>query len=182
LLHDGTPDFVASGIDCAIHVGRVDDPALVAIKLSEVPRIVVAAPALAHPLPANDVQALASLPWLALRTFYLNEVALQHNTRSESCQFAIRPRVSTDSLFALRSAALHGLGACLTSAWVVADDVASGRLTHLVPEWHAAPLEVHLVYPYARFYPAKLRHFAQVLRAHLPAGMGLPAAAPSQRF
>jgi DNA-binding transcriptional LysR family regulator len=175
LLHDGTPDFVASGIDCAIHVGRVDDPALVAIKLSEVPRIVVAAPALANRLPVNDVHALASLPWLALRTYYLNEVALQHNTRSDSCQFGIRPRVSTDSLFALRSAALHGLGACLTSAWVVADDVASGRLMHLVPEWHAAPLEVHLVYPYARFYPAKLRHFAQLLRAHLPVGMGLPA-------
>ena len=45
LLHDRRPDFIAEGIDCAIQVGQVDDQAAVAIKLAEVPRIVVAAPA-----------------------------------------------------------------------------------------------------------------------------------------
>ena len=44
LLHDKAPDFIADGVDCAIHVGQVDDPAVVAIKLAEVPRIIVAAP------------------------------------------------------------------------------------------------------------------------------------------
>ena len=44
LLHDNTrPDFIAEGVDCAIQVGEVTDPGVVALKLSEVPRIVVAA-------------------------------------------------------------------------------------------------------------------------------------------
>ncbi len=46
LLSDRTPDFIAEGIDCAIHVGEVRDPSVVALRLGEVPRIAVAAPAL----------------------------------------------------------------------------------------------------------------------------------------
>ena len=46
LLHDRRPDFIAEGIDCAIQVGEVDNPSVVAIKLFELPRIVVASPAL----------------------------------------------------------------------------------------------------------------------------------------
>ena len=71
LLHDAEPNFIASGIDCAIHVGEVTDPTAVAIRLSEVRRIVVAAPSVVagRPLPTHPSE-LASLPWLALRTFY----------------------------------------------------------------------------------------------------------------
>jgi DNA-binding transcriptional LysR family regulator len=184
LLHDGLPDFITGGIDCAIHVGPVTDPALVAVKVAEVPRIVVAAPSLVgtSPLP-RDPQALARLPWLALRTYYRNEVALL-DAGGERQAFAIRPRMSTDSLYALRSAATLGLGAAVVSAWVVADDVAQGRLLHLAPDWHAPPLPIHVLYPYAHFYPAKLRRFVEVLRAGMPAGLGAdavsgPAPAPT---
>ena len=36
---------------------------------------------------------------------------------------------------------------------------------------HAAPLPMYLLYPYAQFYPAKLRRFAEVLRAALLHGL-----------
>ncbi|XAH23510.1 LysR family transcriptional regulator [Xylophilus sp. GW821-FHT01B05] len=172
LLHDGTPDFVADGIDCAIHVGAVDDQSLVALKLAEVPRIVVAAPSVVAgaPLPVHAAE-LAGLPWLALRTYYRNEVTLVHAS-GERHQFPIRPRMSTDSLLAMRSAALLGLGAGVASAWSVADEVAHGRLLHLAPEWHAPSLPVYLMYPYARFYPAKLRRFVEVLRTAMPGSLG----------
>jgi DNA-binding transcriptional LysR family regulator len=175
LLHDSVPDFIAGGIDCAIHVGPLVDDTTVAVKLADVPRIVVAAPSV---LPQGRVpvhaRELATLPWLALRNFYRTEVSLEHSGGGHH-RFGIRPRVSTDSVFALRSAALAGVGACIASEWVVADDVAMGRLAHLAPDWHATPLPVHLLYPYAQFYPAKLRRFVEVLRASLPHGLGQPA-------
>ncbi|RYF20520.1 MAG: LysR family transcriptional regulator, partial [Comamonadaceae bacterium] len=160
MLHDRRPDFVAEGIDCAIQVGGVDDPSVVAIRLAEVPRIVLASPALMAgrgvPQHAQDLQ---QLPWLALSTFYQREVTLTHQTSGEACTFAINPRMATDSLYALRSAALSGLGACIASAWIVDSEVRRGELLHLVPTWLAAPLPVYLVYPHARFYPARLRVF-----------------------
>lgn len=176
LLHDRRPDFVAEGVDCAIQVGEVSDPAVVALKLSEVPRIVVAAPSVLAgrqvPVHASD---LAVLPWLALRTFYRTEILLTHAPSGEICRVPLRPRLSTDSLYALRSAALRGLGVCVASSWLLTDDLARGRLVQLVPKWHAAPLPVYLVYPHARFYPAKLRRFVETMRLALP--MALDGAA-----
>ncbi len=169
LLHDRRPDFIAEGIDCAIQVGEVDDQNVVAIKLAEVPRIVVAAPALAALLPATQEPGdLARLPWLAMRPYYRTEVtlsALAPLAGGPDARFAIAPRMSTDSLYALRTAAVMGVGAAVASAWLVADDIAQGRLVHLAPQWRAAPLPVWLVYPKARFYPARLRRFLDVIRA-----------------
>ena len=174
LLHDdrSIQDYIAAGIDCAIQVGEVTDPGLVAIRLSEVPRIVVAAPEVLNGAPVPTAAGeLAALPWLALRTFYRNEVQLTHLETGKVERWPISPRFSTDSLYALRSAALLGLGACLGSAWVLADDLASGRLVHLTPAWQAAALPVSLVYPYARFYPARLRCFIDIMRQAMPAVM-----------
>jgi DNA-binding transcriptional LysR family regulator len=171
LLHDdrAIQDFIALGIDCAIQVGDVTDSALVAIKLAEVPRIVVAAPEVLVGLDAPEHAGdLARLPWVALQTYYRHEVALHHVDTGEVQRVAIAPRLRTDSLYALRSAMLQGLGVGIGSAWVLADDLAAGRLVQLVPRWQAAPLPVSLVYPYARFYPARLRQFVEVMKAHAP--------------
>ncbi|MGT2511404.1 MULTISPECIES: LysR family transcriptional regulator [Cupriavidus] len=172
LLHDRTPDFIAEGIDCAIHVGEVSDPSVVAIRLSEVPRIVVAAPSVleARAMPSHPNE-LAGLPWLSLRTFYRNEVSLTHAATGETQRLAFHPRVGTDSLYALRSAAVMGLGVCVASAWLMADDIAQGHLLHLVPQWQASSLPMQLVYPYASFYPAKLRRFVETMRQTVPATM-----------
>lgn len=179
LLHDDIQDFVAHGIDCAIQIGEVRDPAVVAIKLAEVPRIVIAAPSVfeGRPVPAHP-EELASLPWLALRTYYRNEVTLTHAASGETRRFAIRPRLSTDSLLAMRNAALAGLGACVASAWLPIEDLARGRLVHLAPEWRAAPLPVHLIYPHARFKPARLRRFIEAMREVMPAMVGINPPAP----
>ncbi|MFT2543682.1 LysR substrate-binding domain-containing protein, partial [Escherichia coli] len=68
---------ITENIDCAIQVGEIDDPSVVALKLSEIPRIVAAAPALMEGRPPiAHASELAALPWLALRTFYRTELRL----------------------------------------------------------------------------------------------------------
>jgi len=164
LLHDTTPNFIEEGIDCAIHVGDVSAPSVVAIRLGEVLRIVVASPTLVAGREGLDrPERLADLPWVALAPFYRHEVRLRRGC-GEEYGLAIQPRIVTDSLYALRSAVLQGVGAAIASAWVVRDDLASGALVQLVPDWQAPAIPVHLLYPYARFYPAKLRRFVDVMR------------------
>jgi DNA-binding transcriptional LysR family regulator len=172
LLHDRRPDFVAEGVDCAIHVGEVSDPLVIAQKLAEVPRIAVASPSViaGMEMPA-DASMLADLPWLALRTYYQTEILLTHSSSGKALRLPISPRMSTDSLYALRSAAVLGLGVCVGSSWLFADDLAQGRLIQLVPDWQAAPLPVYLTYPHARFYPAKLRRFLETMRTAVPTAM-----------
>lgn len=176
LLQDDVRDLIAAGVDCAVVVGEPLDPAVVAIKLSEVPRIVVAAPSLLREYPVSDDgdDQLAALPWLALKTYYRNEVLLKHIERGEQRRIAIRPRVSTDSLYALRSAALQGLGVCIGSTWLLADDIQQGRLVRLAPDWCAAPLPVYITYPYARFYPSRLLRFVAKMREVVPGAISGP--------
>ncbi|WP_459615443.1 LysR family transcriptional regulator [Bordetella sp. 2513F-2] len=169
LLYDRGPDFVAEGVDCAIQVGEVSDPSVIAVKLAEVPRIVIGAPGLlAGRAPPRSAAELAALPWLSLRTYYRDAVELVRMADGVVHRFEIRPRLSTDSLYALCDAVRAGLGVALVSAWLVRPDVAEGRLLHLAPQWQGEPLPVYLAYPYAPFYPARLRCFLDTMRQAMP--------------
>jgi DNA-binding transcriptional LysR family regulator len=169
LLVDDVTDSLARGIDCAIQVGQPTDPSLVAVRIAAVHRIVVGAPSLlAGGAVPQDPEALAALPWLALQTFYRDELVLTHAVTHESRTVHLRPRVSTDSLYALRSAALHGLGACAGSAWLFADDLANGDLVHLAPQWQPLPLPTWITYPHAPHYPSRLLRFVEAMRAAVP--------------
>lgn len=172
VLRDEVHDFIVEGVDCAIQVGEPTDPSVVAIKLAEVRRIVVAAPSVlegqAIPQDANGLQAL---PWLSLKTYYRREITLTHRRSGESQRIALRPVMSTDSLYALRSAALHGLGVAVGSRWMLTKDLAQGRLLHLAPAWCAQPLPVYLTYPYASFYPSRLLRFVALMRDAIPQTM-----------
>jgi DNA-binding transcriptional LysR family regulator len=174
LLHQHHPDFIANGVDCEIRLGIVEDPGLVALHLAEVPRIVVAAPSLCGKDPSKiSLDRLQSMPWIAISIFYKDEVVLTRDGEADAHRFPIKPRLCTDSVYATRQAALAGFGATLISAWIVADDIEKGRLIQLVPQWQGISLPVYLVYPYARFYPAKLRRFIELMRKAMPTLVGV---------
>ena len=61
----------------------------------------------------------------------------------------------------------------------IRDDIAAGRLIELFPQWRPASLPVHLVYPWARYYPTRLRKFLDLMREIMPdlAGMQRPQSA-----
>jgi DNA-binding transcriptional LysR family regulator len=170
LLHDdrSITDFVANDIDCAIQVGEVRNDNLVAIRIAEVPRIVVATPELIdHTKQHDDPRALQNYPWLALQTYYRHQVTLHHIKEPKHCDLTFTPRFFTDSLYALRSAVLNGLGIAVGSMWMLSQDINERRLVNLLPEWRANSLPVYVVYPYAQFYPAKLTTFVRFMRQRM---------------
>ena len=79
----------------------------------------------------------------------------------------VRPKSAADV-----EAALAGMGVGIASSWVVAEDIARGELLHLAPEWQASALPVYLVYPHARYYPARLRMFLALMKEVMPALSG----------
>ncbi|WP_448667435.1 LysR family transcriptional regulator [Enterobacter mori] len=177
MLNDKSVDFLSDNIDCAIRVGAEVDPATVSVQLAEVPRSIVASPALLARFPkVSRPEDLQALPWIAISTFYQRHVEL-FDSAAQPTRIAITPRLSTDSLYVARNTALTGLGVALVSSWTVKEDIQQGRLIPLLPEWQPTALPVHLVYPWSRYYPARLRRFLEMMKQVMPgiAGMRKPA-------
>ncbi len=177
MLNDKSVDFLSDNIDCAIRVGAEVDPATVSVQLAEVPRSIVASPALLARFPkVSKPEDLQALPWIAISTFYQRHVEL-FDSAAQPTRIAITPRLSTDSLYVARNTALTGLGVALVSSWTVKEDIQEGRLIPLLPEWQPTALPVHLVYPWSRYYPARLRRFLEMMKQVMPgiAGMRKPA-------
>ncbi len=177
MLNDKSVDFLSDNIDCAIRVGADVDPATVSVHLAEVPRYIVASPQLLERFPpVTKPEDLSALPWVALNTFYSRHIELYDGIAAQPVRVAISARLSTDSLYVTRSMALIGQGVAAVSAWTVEEDIREGRLVHLLPHWQPAPLPVHLVYPWSRYYPARLRRFLEIMREVMPqiAGMRPP--------
>lgn len=170
-LHDDRSlhDFIAEGIDCAIQVGNLRDSNLVARHLGDIPRMLIAAPDfLSAGLSLQHPAQLQELPWVALTTFYQNELEFIHTTSAERIKIEFQTKLRTDNLYAMKNAVLHKIGIAVGSSWVMQEDLAAGRLVQLLPEWQVSSLPVNLLYPYAPFYPAKLRCFIDLMRQVLP--------------
>lgn len=167
VLSDKVPDFISENLDCAIKVGNIDDPNLIAIKIFELPRIIVASQKLAKSLPKkiSNPSELKELPWLSFTTHYLDSINLFHSKTDEKVNFQIHSRFSSDSLLAMRETALLGLGIGVFSKWIVEDDLQSGRLVQLCKDWQAASLPVYLIYPQSRLKPAKLQKFIELIQS-----------------
>ncbi|TAT59573.1 LysR family transcriptional regulator, partial [Enterobacter cloacae] len=92
MLNDRSADFLGDNLDCAIRVGVEVDPATVSVLLAEVPRSVVASPALLARFPAvNTPEDLQQLPWIAISSFYQRHVELFHDASPATARVAITP-------------------------------------------------------------------------------------------
>ncbi|WAC75012.1 LysR family transcriptional regulator [Roseateles sp. SL47] len=189
MLQDELPDFSREAVDCSVVVGQVERPELIMVPLAEVPRVLVAAPEVAARLPA-DLQhlapqdladALSQQPWLALSTFYRDEIRIRPQGGGEVLTVPLNFRFGTDSLFALVEAARLGLGVAAVSHWAVMDDLAAGRLVRVLPHWCAMPLPFSLVFPSRRHQPARLRAFTALMREVVPAIPGMRAVGAGER-
>ena len=180
MLRDPLPDFVAEGVDCAIHLGEVREPGLVAVRLVEVRRVVVASPALMGGVVPRRPEDLERLPWLSLRGYYRDGIELRNTSSGHRRAISFRTCMSTDNLYALQNAAIEGLGACAASSWLMGETVRSGALERLLPGWEAAPMPVHLVYPWARHQPSRLRRFVETMRELVPRALDQESPPPAR--
>ena len=98
----------------------------------------------ARPDAPQTPDELAALPWVSVSHFYRDEVTLTHARTGDTVRVAVQPRMYTDNLYAMRSAAALGMGAALGSRWALREELDAGRLVQLVPEWQAAPLPIWL--------------------------------------
>lgn len=167
LITDEQVDIVARGIDVAVRIAKLRDNHLVARKLADNPRRLVAAPAyLAERGTPGRIEDLADHACL-LPTTMTHWEFVRAGKR-------VRQRVggafTANSIEAIHQACLGGLGIANLSHWDVDPAIRSGALVEVALEAAIPdPLAIWAVYPSAQLVPAKVRAFIDALAATLRA-------------
>jgi len=164
ILSDETLDIMSGDIELAIRVGWLAETSLQARKIGSFRQLLVAPPSMARQLAQlSRPEDIANLPFVAntaLRdhlkwNFSLNDVERQGVT--------VQASIFLDATLAVREAVCNGAGLSVLPDYAIADDLVAGRLIHVLPQWHLPSGGIHAVFPAARFRPAKVRAFVDLL-------------------
>jgi len=163
LLDDTSLDMTEHGIDVAIRVGWLHDSSLHVKKLRDAPRLLCASPIylerMGVPKEPKDLAAHEWIIFSLLPTPY--KVTFMRKNKETSIQ--IKGRMKTNNDRAVRTLLLEGAGIAALSNFVVADDIASGDLVHLLPEYHIAQAGIYAMYHKQRQQQVKIRKFIDFL-------------------
>jgi DNA-binding transcriptional LysR family regulator len=72
----------------------------------------------------------------------------------------------TNSGETIRTVALDGTAVCLARGFLVHDDLESGRLVRLLPEYRPIEFSMNAIYPHRHHLSAKVRTFIDMLAYH----------------
>lgn len=169
LFNDRNLDLIEEGLDLAVRIGPLADAGLVARRVGEVRRMVVASPAyLARRGTPDTPQALEGhdVVFTAIRS-PLEEWRFRHAGRDVAVKLA--PRLTLNDTEATLVAVRDGFGLGRALSYQVADDLAAGTLVRVLAAYEPEPLPVHLVVSSARYMAPKLRALLEFLAARLAA-------------
>jgi DNA-binding transcriptional LysR family regulator len=175
ILIDKPVDIVAEGFDLAIQIGSGSDSSLRASRLYSVRRPVTATPALLErcgmPQRCEDLHAMP-----ALITSHVPQSEELHfvGPGGQVCTVRLTAMLRMNSARALVPSLLAGQGFATVPELYVADELRSGALIELLPEWTLADGEVYVVTPPGRARPARVSVFIDFLREHFTGDLPHP--------
>lgn len=162
-LDDRIVDLLAEKIDLAIRVGWLTDSSFKSRRIGRFRQLAVAIPELARGLKrAAGPEALQTLPFVA--NSVLSDPHRWRFTRGrETRQIATAASISVNATLAVQHATLAGAGFSVLPDFLVAADLAAGRLVNLLPDWTLPSGGIFLVFPSTRYRPPKASAFAEIL-------------------
>lgn len=168
MLVDRNVSLVEEGIDVAVRIGRLDDSALVARSLGEVPRVVCASPAylrrrgtpnVPDALREHECLRFSGLTpgreWTFLRD-------------GKEFRVAVGGRFGCNVGEPAIDAARAGVGMLMALGYQVAEDLAAGRLVRVLEAYEMPPLPVNAVYHSPRLMAMRVRAFLDLLTLRIP--------------
>ena len=158
-------DLMAGDLDLAVHAGWLQDSSLQVRRIGAFRQVLVVRADRAESYGALKQPAdLVSLPFVA--NLALREPLAWRFSRDaisqEMVQFPARLRFDTTT--AVYQAVKLGAGISVLPDYLVAPDLAAGRLHELLPDWHLPVGGIHAVFPPARYRPPKVTAFVEILR------------------
>ena len=160
-LRDGPANLIEEGFDIALRIGNLADSSMIAIRVGEVRRVVVAAPGyLAQHPPIEEPGDLARHQIIAFTQYGHDSWSFPPSSGCaipRTIQFA--PRLMINTGCGALASAVDGRGVTRVFSYQVADKVRTGELVIVLADHEPAPLPAHLISPQGRMSVPKVRAF-----------------------
>jgi DNA-binding transcriptional LysR family regulator len=177
LLLDRVTSLVEEGIDVAVRIGQLPDSTLVARRVGEVRRLLVASPAYlaAHGVPERP-EALKEHAVIAFSGLLPGrDWRFVENGRATTVTLA--PRLEINDALAALEVAERGHGITLALSYMVGPLLAAGRLVPVLEAFAPPPAPVQIVHPQSRLVAAKVRAFLDFATPRLKERLAAPLSA-----
>ena len=156
-LNDRLVDLVDEGFDAAIRIARMESSSLVGRRLAGTRMCLCASPdyLASHP-PLRTLADLADHGVIAYTNFATGNEWLFDGPDG---RVSVRTRsiVRCNNGDTCRSIALAGGGIALQPSFMVGDDLRSGALVEILPEYRSIELGIYVVYPTRKHLASKVR-------------------------
>jgi len=166
--------MIQEGCDVGIIAGEITDETVVARLAHKQLRYLVASRTLVKNRPVVKEPAdLKSWPWLSLAGAQFGgskEVKL-YSAKGSEVTLPISPIFISEGATSMREAARTGLGICVLADFLVSEDILSGQLVRVLPQWKAGEISVHVVYHAHRMLPARVRAFIDFAVSNFPGAL-----------
>ena len=158
-------NLVEDGFDLAIRVAMSLEPGLIARKLGDIHFRMVAAPGfLARHGRPTALADLNGAPFLAY-TQFARDGKVTIPSPDGPTEISFTPVMLSGNESLLMFAAVEGMGFSFMPHWLVEDELAAGRLEHVLPHVVRPVAPLFAVYPDRSYLPAKVRSFLDFLVA-----------------
>ena len=156
-------DLVAEGVDVALRFGELSDSSLVARKLGTDRRMLVAAPSyLKKAKPLVHPQDLREHKCILFKSRSI-ETHWELTREKSRVRVAVKGAVKANDMLTIREFAVNGAGIALLPEMSCIDELASGQLKQVLPEWKTLIAPAHAVYVSRKFLPARIEVFLNAI-------------------
>lgn len=143
-------DLIEEGIDLAVRVRNfpLEDSDLIVRELDAWQHVLVATPGLSHqmdnPINLDNLAQLPSIGFHAPKSFWRFKSKVDATAHIQEVEFF--PRLKTDNFAAMKAAVLNNVGIASLPRVFVYEEINSGTLVELVPEWELPRGVIHVAY------------------------------------
>lgn len=157
-------DMIEEGYDLMIRSVPSPDSSLVVRKLTPWRHLLVCSPVYleTHPAPKTPPE-LSEHNCLQYTYYPYGDEWRFEDAEGRQQSVKISGNVISNSAEALRHLLMNGHGIFLAPSFVIFDDVATGRLVRIMPDYQAVEFSINAIYPNRSHLPTKVRLFIDLL-------------------
>jgi DNA-binding transcriptional LysR family regulator len=159
MLDDKNIDLIEAGVDVALRMGPLDDSTLIARRIAQCPRLVLATPAYFEmhdePKAPSDLLTHQAI----IYSVRGGGTSWTFRKRNKETSVDLPGRLEISAAEGVREAVLSGLGFAIASEWMFFPELKRGAVRAVLQDWTLPSMDLWAVFPTRRRISAKARAF-----------------------